>query len=361
MQRGATVGFCYRAWSESRLWVDRAGLSRSRSNYGETEVNLVLTTFGTYLHRRGEMFLIKVKEERKEVSARKVRSILITTGASLSTDAIELALQKNIDVIFLDKFGAPLGRVWHGRPGSTTAIRRAQLRLADTEEGLRLALGWILRKTGNQIEFLKEARKKRTRLSAELTLGIDALLRLCQRLEAVEGALDAVRGNIMNLEAQAGRIYWETINQLLPENFRFQARSRNPAQDEFNCLLNYAYGVLYGTVERACVLAGLDPYVGFIHTDHYNKVSLVFDLIECYRIWADETVVGLFAARKVKTDMFDKLQNGLTLNKQGKVVLMERFEACMDESIRHRNRNVKRRDVMQLDCHQLANSWIEFS
>jgi len=51
-------------------------------------MNLVLTTFGTYLHRNGEMFVIKVKEEKKEISSRKVRSILITTGASLSTDAI---------------------------------------------------------------------------------------------------------------------------------------------------------------------------------------------------------------------------------------------------------------------------------
>lgn len=162
----------------------------------------------------------------------------------------------------------------------------------------------------------------------------------------------------MGFEGRAGRTYWEAVNLLLPENFQFEARSRNPAKDEFNCLLNYSYGVLYGTVERACILAGLDPYVGFIHTDHYQKKSLVFDLIECYRVWADETVVGLFAARKVKQDLFDKLQNGLLLNKAGKAVLMEQFGAYLDEGIRYRNRNIKRRDTVQLDCHRLANEWI---
>jgi len=321
-------------------------------------VDLVLTTFGTYLHRQGEMFVVKVKDESREVSARKVRSILITTGASLSTDAIELALEKNIDVIFLNKFGDPLGRIWHGRPGSTTAIRRAQFRLADTEAGLKLAVQWLLRKLDNQIEFLREARKRRTRLSAAITGDVDALFALQQRLNAVEGTLEDLRTTIMNLEAQAGKVYWTSVNRLLPEDFRFAARSRNPAKDEFNCLLNYAYGVLYSMVDRACVLAGLDPYVGFIHTDHYNKTSLVFDLIECYRIWADETVVGLFAARHVKQDMFDRLHNGLTLNKQGKAVLMERFEAHLDEGVRYRSRNIKRRDTVQLDCHRLANSWI---
>ena len=321
-------------------------------------MDLILTTFGTYLHCKGELFVVKVGDTSQEVSARKIRSILITTGASLSTDAIRLAVEKNIDIVFLDKYGDPYGRVWHGRPGSTTAIRRAQLRIADTDSGLRLACGWVSRKLDNQVEFLLDARKRRTRLSAGLTEKIEVLRQLRRQLEAVNGELDVVRGTIMGLEGRAGRVYWEAVNLLLPERFQFQARSRNPAKDEFNCLLNYSYGVLYGTVERACILAGLDPYVGFVHTDHYNKPSLVFDLIECYRIWADTTVIGLFAARRVKLDMFDKLRNGLTLNKEGKAVLMERLEACLDEGIRYRNRNVKRREVVQLDCHRMANDLI---
>ena len=321
-------------------------------------MDLVLTTFGAYLHRQGEMFLIKVSDKTQEVSSRKVRSIVITTGASLSTDAIQLAVEKNIDLIFIDKYGDPYGRIWHGRPGSTTAIRRAQLRLADTEEGLQLALGWMLRKLDNQVEFLRECRQKRSRLSADLTEKIEALLQSRERLTQIGGALAEARGALMGVEGQAGRVYWEAVNLLLPENFRFAARSRNPAQDEFNCLLNYAYGVLYGTVERACVLAGLDPYVGFIHTDHYNKVSLVFDLIECYRIWADQTVIGLFAARQVKQDLFDRLQNGMLLNKAGKAALMERFGGLLEEGIHYRGRTIKRRDTVQFDCHQLANQLI---
>ncbi|WP_295447177.1 CRISPR-associated endonuclease Cas1 [uncultured Thiodictyon sp.] len=321
-------------------------------------MDLILTTFGAYLHRRGELFVINIKDQKQEISSRKVRSILITTGASLSTDAIALAVEKNIDLVFIDQFGDPYARVWHGRPGSTIAIRREQLRLADTEKGLRLALGWLLRKLDNQLDFLREARTRRTRLSALLTEKIEALSELRQALDGITGGLDDVRNTVMGIEGRAGRTYWEAINLLLPDNFQFAGRSHNPAKDEFNCLLNYSYGVLYSTVERACILAGLDPYVGFVHTDHYQKKSLVFDLIECYRIWADETVVGLFAARKIKQDLFDPLQNGLTLNKQGKAVLMERFGEHLDETIRYRNRNIKRRDTVQLDCHRMANEWI---
>ncbi|MGB3458597.1 MAG: CRISPR-associated endonuclease Cas1 [Halobacteriota archaeon] len=36
-------------------------------------------------------------------------------------------------------------------------------------------------------------------------------------------------------------------------------------------------------VEKACIIAGLDPYIGFLHTDNYNKKSRVFDVIVLFR------------------------------------------------------------------------------
>ena len=50
------------------------------------------------------------------------------------------AMDHNIDIIFLDEFGDPFGRVWHSKLGSTTLIRRRQLEIADTIEGVNLAL-----------------------------------------------------------------------------------------------------------------------------------------------------------------------------------------------------------------------------
>ena len=331
-------------------------------------MQLVINTYGAYLSRRGELFQVKVKDQSTEISARKVRSILISTGAAFSSDAVQLAVEKNIDILFLDKYGDPFGRVWHGRPGSTTAIRRLQLAVAQTDLGVQLALGWIGRKFDNQIALLTRMRDRRTRLSAPLTEAIGSLKTLkeqthdltdnaCADTESI--SIDTMRQSLLGLEGRAGRTYWAAVSLLLPVHYRFEGRSRNPAQDAFNCLLNYSYGMLYGIVERACLLSGLDPYIGFIHTDHYNKPSLVFDLIEQYRIWADETVIGLFSARKIKQGQFDKLSNGLTLNKEGKAVLIEAFTDYLDTAIRYRGRNITRRDSIQFDLHRIANELLE--
>ena len=296
---------------------------------------------------------------------KKVDGIMITTAAYITTDAIKLAVDNNIDIIFLDEFGDPFGRVWHSKLGSTTLIRRRQLEIADTLAGVKLALDWVRKKLDNQIELLTRLRESRSNKSAEITAYIDKLRNGRNSLDSLIPAdtgpigIEDVRGSIMGIEGSSGRIYFEAISFIMPDRYTFEGRSRNPAKDEFNTLLNYGYGMLYSKVEKACIIAGLDPYVGIIHTDHYNKKSLVFDLIENFRIWADETVIKIFAGREVKQEHFDKLENGFTLNKEGKALLISAFNSFLDESVRYSGRNIKRGDIIQFECHKIANQLIK--
>lgn len=322
-------------------------------------MQLVINSYGSYLQKEGDCFKVKKGEEVFEVSVKKVSSIMITTAAYITTDAIKLAMDHNIDIIFLDEFGNPFGRVWHSKLGSTVLIRRRQLEIAETKEGLDLALEWVKTKFDNQIDLLTRLRDTRSRKSAEITVYIDKLRNCRKSLDEISEPVSVARGTIMGIEGSGGRIYFEAISFLMPDRFKFDGRSRNPAKDEFNTLLNYAYGVLYSRVEKACIIAGLDPYVGLLHTDHYNKKSMVFDLIENFRIWADETVITLFAGRKVKENHFDKLANGFTLNKEGKATLIEALTNCLDQAIRYRGRNIKRGDIIQFECHRIANGLIK--
>ena len=321
-------------------------------------MQLVINSFGSYLRKQGEGFVVKNEDKVFEVSARKVDSILITTSAYISTDAIKLAMDHNIDVIFLDDFGDPYGRVWHSKLGSTVLIRRRQLEIGEKEEGLNLAKEWVMAKLDHQIEFLKRLANSRPEKEEKLKEYIQRLEEIKAKLGELSGTIDEKRGTIMGLEGSAGRTYFEALSFIMPDRYRFDGRSRQPAKDEFNCLLNYGYGVLYSMVEKACIIAGLDPYVGFLHTDNYNKKSLVFDLIEMFRILADQTVVYLFSGRKVKQEFFDTLKGGLTLNKEGKAALIEALNETFEKSVRYRGRNIKNRDIIQFECHRIANQLI---
>ncbi|MBI3923016.1 MAG: CRISPR-associated endonuclease Cas1 [Armatimonadetes bacterium] len=326
-------------------------------------MQLVINTFGSSLRKEGETFLVQAGERKFQVSAHKVESILLTTGAHLSTDALQLANQHNIDVVFLDKFGDPYARVWQSKMGSTAAIRRRQLEIAETDEGLTIVREWTLKKLRNQLDFLDQLSRRRPEKEDVFTSPVATLVNCLARITELSGTIDERRSTLMGLEGTGGRAYFGCLSDLMPQEFHFEGRSRQPAKDEFNAMLNYAYGVLYSQVERACIIAGLDPFVGFLHTDNYNKKSLVFDMIEPFRILADRCVVLLFTGRKVRKEYFDDLPGGgMTLNQDGKAFLITDLNERLDQSVRYpvrgdskKTRNIKQRHLLQYEAHALAN------
>ena len=322
-------------------------------------MQLVINTRGAFLKKEKNCFLVKNEEKIVEVSADKIDSILITTSATITTDAIEFAVENNIDIIFLDYHGNPYGRVWHSKLGSTTLIRRRQLEAEAADTGFYLARGWIAEKIQNQIDLLKDLKKNRPDQKDQLDISIAKIEGLRETLLAMKGSLDIKRGSIMGVEGMASATYFDAIAGIMPEQWRFKGRSRDPAKDAFNCLLNYGYGVLYSQVERACIIAGLDPYVGFLHTDNYNKRSFVFDLIELFRVHADRTVVNLFSKKQVTPVLFDPVPGGLYMNKEGKALLIGALNEMLDREIEYHGRNVKIRNTIQMECHRIANGLIK--
>ncbi len=322
-------------------------------------MQIVINSYGSYIRKEHNCFLIKNEDKTFEVSAEKVESILVSTSATISTDAIEFAVANNIDIVFLDKYGNPYGRVWHAKLGSTALIRRRQLEAGASSVGFTFVKGWVGEKIHNQIEFVKDLRKNRPALHDELERHIEALTDLRETLNALSGSIEKNRGSIMGIEGMASAHYFDTLSAALPEKWRFPGRSRDPAKDAFNCLLNYGYGVLYSHVEKGCIIAGLDPYVGFLHTDNYNKKSFVFDLIEIYRTYIDRTVMGIFAKRQVREDLFDLVPGGLYLNQDGKAVLIAAVNEMFDREVPYHGRNVKVRNMIPMECHRIANSLIK--
>ncbi len=328
-------------------------------------MQLVINTYGTYLHIKDELFEVRIRKEgnveKHHFASHKVKSILLSKGAAVSTDAIILAMKNNIDIIVFEYDGTPVGRFWHSRPGSTSKIRKKQLEASLDETGLNWIKTWLTNKLWNQIEFLKRLKKNRKQKAEEIQQTIDSIEDLKKKINNLKaGEVSEVEATIRGLEGTAGRLYFQTLSGLLSDRHKFNGRSFRPAQDPFNAFLNYAYGILYSRVEKTLTIAGLDPFVGFMHRDDYNTKSLVFDFIEPYRIIAEEVVFKLFSAKKVNDKHTDKITNGYSLNADGKNLLVQHFFKFFDEDkIRHKGRNQTRSNAMQLDAHHFANQLIK--
>lgn len=301
------------------------------------------------------MFLVMLDEKNVEVPVIKVDNIWVSTSALVSTDAIHCAMENNIDIVFLDKYGNPYARIWHPNLGSTPLIRRKQLEASTNDKGIELVKVWTKKKLKNQINLLKKLKKTRPEQQERLGTVISQLKIYYRKISKLEGDIEENRQSILGLEGISSRIYFEALSETLPKKWRFNGRSRRPAKDPFNCTLNYGYGVLYSIVERACILAGLDPYVGFLHTDDYNKKSFVFDVIEQYRGHVDETVLFLFTRKMMKDNCFDSVEGGYVLNDNGKKILMTSLNDYFDKQVMCQRKKMKLRNIVQSNCYSVAN------
>lgn len=325
-------------------------------------MQIYLNTYGTYLHVKDDMFEIKIPENdagpvKQHIAAHKISSIIIATSAALSTDAVRLALMNNIDIIFTQSDGHPMGRIWHSKLGSTTRIRKRQLETSLGTEAVAFTKLWITQKMNNQLEFIKDLKKHRPQQTDFLNDKITRIESLCQSLSVLEAnSIDTIADTIRGLEGTAGRLYFETISEVIPAQYRFSGRSMRPAKDAYNVLLNYGFGILYSRIEKCLMIAGLDPYVGFLHRDDYNQKSMVYDFIEPYRILVETTVFRLCSAKKVNKSHIDEITNGVVLNKSGKELLVTAINNYLDgETIRYKGRNQTRSNAMQQDAHTFAN------
>ena len=328
-------------------------------------MQLIINTYGTYVHVKDDLFEVSLtkdgEKQKHHFASQKVTSILMSKGAALSTDAIILAMKNNIDIIVFEYDGVPVGRFWHSKPGSTSKIRKQQLEASLNETGVYWIKSWLTTKIENQTELLKRLKSHRPASAELMQEKIEMISGIKIKIKELKGAkIDEIADTLRGLEGTSGRIYFKVLSSLLTERYQFEGRSFRPATDSFNAFLNYAYGVLYSRVEKDLVIAGLDPYVGFMHRDDYNMKSMVFDFIEPYRTYGDEVVFKLFSAKKINDSHTDKITNGYTLNAEGKNILMQSLMFFLDEDkIRYNGRNQTRTNAMQMDAHQFANQLIK--
>jgi len=292
-------------------------------------MELHLQTFGAKLRQRDQLFKVIVTDlggggdTVEEFAPHQVEAILLQKGTSVTTDALLFAIEHNIDVHVLDGFGDSKGRIFATRPSNTIAVWKKQLLFSMGLDGLRLAKDWVEAKMRGELQYLQNLKKHRTgeklahleRAEADIS---DIIARLCKHTVR---DFDACRLSIQGHEGSAHRIYLAALSALVPEEYRFTGRSR-PAADLFNAFLNYGYGILYRKVERALVLAGVSPYIGFMHADGHQRPSLLYDFIEPYRIWVEKTVFKLFTAKlPARQHVYLNGDKGLWLNESGKRLL----------------------------------------
>ena len=222
--------------------------------------------------------------------------------------------ERNISLCYLTPQGKFLARVTGKVKGNVLLREQQYISCKDDEMSLAIAKNCITGKVYNARWVLERAIRDH-----EMQIDVEnvkkASLYLKESLQYIQNAES--KGQLRGYEGEAASIYFGVFNELIlqqKKEFNFQGRNKRPPQDNVNAMLSFVYTLLTNQITSALEVVGLDPYVGYLHTDRPGRVSLALDLIEELRsVYADRFVLSLINKRIVSGKNFSKKENGAVL------------------------------------------------
>lgn len=318
--------------------------------------HLIISDFGAFIGKKSERVVVKTNGQLSaEVPMVNLEQIWIqSNGVTVSSDVISECMKHGIQINFLSRSGKPYAKLVSPNLIGTIVTRREQILAFYDQRGLNLAKAFVEGKTGNQINLLKyfaKYRKGANKVIYEnVYQSIDRMEGIRAELKQLRGnSIDEVRPQMLSIEGRLANYYWNAVKLLIDGKIEFAGREHRGAIDPFNSLLNYGYGMLKQQILGALMLAGLDPFAGFMHVDRSGRESLVLDFMEEFRQpVVDRTVI---AAVNKGTEI---RMEGDYLAEQSRRYLAERIIERLNTEITFEGKRFALKRVIQKQARRAA-------
>ncbi|WP_319578469.1 type I-C CRISPR-associated endonuclease Cas1c [uncultured Methanospirillum sp.] len=299
---------------------------------------LYVTTPESYLSRDGDNVVVSVENQEKfRIPIHNLEGVVCFGYMGASPHLMQLCSEHHVGLSFLTPSGRFQARV-HGKIRGNVLLRRVQYRIADNEhDSLEIAKSCIIGKIVNCKSVLgRSVRDHEGVVNAKKIRDVDLLLiDALQRVDTCE-SLDSLRG----IEGNCAKWYFDVFDELIlkqKNDFFFYERNRRPPLDNMNSILSFLYTLLAHDVESALETVGLDPYVGFFHTDRPGRPGLALDVMEELRPFlADRLALNLVNLQQISGKDFLKKENGgVFITDEGRKTILSAWQKRKTDQITH--------------------------
>lgn len=286
---------------------------------------LYLTEPGSVLVKDGNRLSVKKGKDSviKSIGLEKLEGVIVIGAAHLSTGLITELLERDISMTWLSSSGRFFGRL---EPTSGYNIDRQILQFErQRDEHFRLVLSrsWINAKIRNCRTLLR--RYNRNRDLEMVSKTIDELEIMAEKsLQA-----DSIE-TLMGFEGLASKKYFQSLNLLLPDDFKFSGRTRRPPKDPFNSIISFGYTLVLYEIFTVLNCKNLHPYLGFMHQPKRGHPALASDLLEEWRaVIVDSLALSMLTGSELKSiDFADPdSEDGVFLTREGSRTFLNKFES----------------------------------
>lgn len=299
---------------------------------------LYITNPDAVLGRDGENIVVRV--DGKELGRRPIHileQIVCFNYTGMSSALLKLCAAHHVTVTFLTAHGEFAGS-FQGPVNGNVLLRREQYRIADTQaRALPVARNCISAKITNSRKTLQRTLRDHGEVvdHSRIQTVVEKLSVSAKVAQTVDD-FDSLRG----IEGDSAKLYFSVFAEMIlqqKEQFYFHERSRRPPKDYTNALLSFAYSLLAAECQSALETVGIDPYVGFFHTDRPGRASMALDLMEELRAYrADRFVLSLINRKQVTAkDFVQKESEGVLLQEEGRKKFLQEWQKRKQDTVEH--------------------------
>jgi CRISPR-associated endonuclease Cas1 len=242
------------------------------------------------------------------------RLVVIGSDGLVSLAALRWLADQGVAFALLDRLGEVLATTGPVYP-SDARLRRAQSLAEDSGAAMRIAIELIRRKLLAQERFVRE--KFQDTALAEI---------IANQRHALAKANS--KEDIRRYEAYGALAYWRAWHDLhiqfsqsdlrrVPQHWqvfgtRVSPLTKSPrlAVNPPNAMLNYLYAILESEARLAISELGLDPGIGFLHSDTRTRDSLACDLMEPIRPQVDAFLLDWLRRAPLQRKWFFEQRDG---------------------------------------------------
>lgn len=274
------------------------------------QIAFVFTTKGEKISFKNDNLVISDSDgkTKHQSTCYRLFMLFICGDFCVTTGLLERATKFGFNIVFMSP-NLRITKILPSKAEGNVLLRKKQYLYDKTD----IAAHVIANKIHNQNYLLKKKREK-TEFEKETI----------KKLEQFEK--DVQKENlsiqeIMGIEGISAKLYFQSLFK----NHNWTARRPRAKHDMTNCLLDIGYTILFNIVNALLEMYGFDVYVGILHTQFFERKSLVCDLEEPFRPIIDAALVKAFNLGQIKEKDFWKNQEQYILPWKNSAPYIELF------------------------------------
>jgi CRISPR-associated protein Cas1 len=163
--------------------------------------------------------------------------------------------------------------------------------------------------------------------------------------------------SMMNIEGRLRDLYYQALDEILPEEYMIVKRTRRPPENKMNTLISFGNSLMYTTVLSEIYNTQLNPTISYLHEPFERRFSLSLDVSEIFKpIIIDRIIMKLVNKNMLDDNCFRGEIGDMLLSEKGKKIFLQEYNDKLGTTIKHKglNRKVSYKRLIRLELYKLS-------